>query len=71
MGRTLIIFGIVIVLVGLLMSAGPRIPLLGKLGRLPGDISVERPGFRFYFPLTTSLILSAILTIALYLFRRR
>ena len=71
MGRTLIIFGIVIVLVGLLMSAGPRIPLLGKLGRLPGDISVERPGFRLYFPLTTSLILSAILTIALYLFRRR
>ena len=71
MGRTLIIFGIVIVLVGLLISAGPRIPLLGKLGRLPGDISVERPGFRFYFPLTTSLILSAILTIALYLFRRR
>jgi hypothetical protein len=71
MGRSLIIFGIVIVIVGLLLSAGPRIPLLGKLGRLPGDISVERPGFRFYFPLTTSLILSAIVTLAFYLFRKR
>jgi len=71
MGRALILFGIVIVIVGLLLSAGPRIPLLGKLGRLPGDISVERPGFRFYFPLTTSLVVSVILTLVLYLFRKR
>ncbi|MFO7326008.1 MAG: DUF2905 domain-containing protein, partial [Pseudomonadota bacterium] len=47
-------------------------PWLSKLpiGRLPGDILVERPGFRFYFPLATSLIISALVTLVLWLMRR-
>ena len=71
MGRSLIILGLVLFVVGLLMSVGPRWPILGKLGRLPGDIAVERPGFRFYFPLTTSILVSLVLTLILSLFRKR
>jgi ribose/xylose/arabinose/galactoside ABC-type transport system permease subunit len=66
MSQFLITIGVVLVLVGLLW------PLLQKtgLGRLPGDIVVEREKFRFYFPLTTSIIVSLILTILFWLFRR-
>jgi hypothetical protein len=66
MSQFLITIGVVLVLVGLLW------PLLQKtgLGRLPGDIVVERENFRFYFPLTTSIIISLILTILFWLFRR-
>jgi hypothetical protein len=62
----LITIGVVLVLVGLLW------PVLSKtgLGRLPGDIVVERENFRFYFPLTSSIIVSLILTILFWLFRR-
>ncbi len=64
--KLLITAGIVLVVVGLLW------PLLYKsgLGRLPGDISVEREGFRFYFPLTTSIIASLVLTLLLWLIFR-
>jgi hypothetical protein len=64
--RTLIVLGIVLLLVGLLW---PLIARLG-LGRLPGDIAIERGNFRFYFPLVTSLVVSVILTLLLWLFRR-
>lgn len=62
----LITIGVVLVVVGLLW------PMLQKtgLGRLPGDIVVERENFRFYFPLTSSIIVSLILTILFWLFRR-
>lgn len=62
----LITIGIVLVLVGLLW------PFLQKsgLGRLPGDIVVEKENFRFYFPLTTSVIVSLILTLLFWLFKR-
>ena len=59
LGRMLIIFGVLLVVVGLLVYAGPGVPLLGKL---PGDIRIERPGFRLYFPLTTCLLLSAVVS---------
>ncbi|MBU6461346.1 MAG: DUF2905 domain-containing protein [Bradyrhizobium sp.] len=66
MSRTLIIFGLVLVATGLLW------PVLGKfgLGRLPGDIYVERPNFAFYLPLTTSLIISVVLSVILWLANR-
>ena len=64
--QLLITIGVVLVLVGLLW---PVLQKLG-LGRLPGDIVVEKPNFRFYFPLTTSIIISLILTILFWLFRR-
>jgi hypothetical protein len=64
--RSLIILGIVLLLTGLLW---PLIQRLG-LGRLPGDIAIQRGNFRFYFPLVSSLVVSAILTLLLWLFRR-
>jgi hypothetical protein len=64
--RVLIIFGIVLVAVGLLW------PIIGRLGlgRLPGDIVIEREGFRLYIPITTSLLISAVLTLGFWLFRK-
>lgn len=64
--RTLIIVGVLFVLVGLLW---PWFQKLG-LGRLPGDIVVERDNFRFYFPLVTSLVVSVVVTVLFWLFRR-
>jgi len=65
-GRALIIFGIVLVAVGFLW------PVIGRLGlgRLPGDIVIEREGFRLYVPITTSLLISAVLTLGFWLFRK-
>ena len=67
LGRTLIVFGLVLVVVGVILSFAPKIPWLG---RLPGDIVIRRESFSFYFPLATCLLVSAILTLVLYLFRR-
>ena len=66
MSRTLIILGVVIVLFGLLW---PWLSRLG-LGRLPGDIIINRPGSRFYFPLTTSILISLVLSLIFWLFRK-
>jgi hypothetical protein len=62
-GRVLIVIGVVLVVVGLLVQVFPG------LGRLPGDIRFERPGFVFYAPITTSLVLSAVVSLAFYLSR--
>jgi hypothetical protein len=66
MGRWLIIFGVVLIAAGLLW------PLLQKigLGRLPGDIVIERENFRLYFPIVTSLIISVVLSLVLWLLNR-
>ena len=64
MGRLLVFLGLGIAALGLLIMLG--LPI----GRLPGDIYVKRGNFSFYFPLTTSIILSIILTLILALFRR-
>jgi len=66
-GKILIVIGLLIAAVGAFWLFAGRIPWLG---RLPGDIAVERPGFSFYFPLGTSLLLSATLTLLFWLFRR-
>jgi hypothetical protein len=68
-GRTLIIIGLVLVAAGLLITFGERLPV--KLGRLPGDIVIRGKNGAFYFPIVTSLLLSAILTLAMWLFNRR
>jgi hypothetical protein len=67
-GRFLILAGGALLLVGIFLMLAPRIPFLG---RLPGDMSFERGDLRIYFPLTTSIILSIILTIVLNLWLRR
>lgn len=61
--RSLIVLGLVLVAVGLLLYAGPALPL----GRLPGDIRIERPGFRFYLPITSCLVVSAVVSLILWL----
>ncbi|MBM3564363.1 MAG: DUF2905 domain-containing protein [Alphaproteobacteria bacterium] len=66
MARFLIIAGLVLIAVGVLWMIGERF----GLGRLPGDIVVERGNFRFYFPLATSLVLSAVISLLLWLFNR-
>jgi len=68
LGRMLVILGVVLVAVGGVLWLGGRVPFLG---RLPGDIHVERGSWSFYFPLTTSIILSIVLTLVLALFSRR
>ncbi|HEY8498538.1 MAG TPA: DUF2905 domain-containing protein [Limnochordales bacterium] len=68
-GRLLILTGLAIAGLGLLLEVVGRGWLPG-LGRLPGDIYVERGNFRFYFPLATSLLLSLVLTLILGLIRR-
>ena len=65
--RILVITGLVLVVLGLVLQVAPSIPLLG---RLPGDIRIERPGFRLYFPITTCLILSLVISAVLWLFSR-
>lgn len=66
-GKYLILTGIVILVVGLIISFWDKIPLLGKL---PGDIKIEGKNYTFYFPLATSIILSIIISIILYLLRK-
>ena len=65
MGRLLIVLGLVIVGVGLLVTAG--VPI----GRLPGDFTIRRGSFSFYFPLASSLLASAILTLVMMFLGRR
>lgn len=71
-GRMLVLLGIVLVVVGGVVwlggAAGGKVPFLG---RLPGDIHVERGNWSFYFPLTTSILLSIVLTLVLALLSRR
>jgi len=69
LGRTLMIMGGVIVLVGLLVSLGPRLPF--RLGRLPLDFHIQRDNYSFYFPLGTSILVSIVLTLVFGLLNRR
>ena len=64
MGRMLVVMGLLVVIMGLLLIFVPklRVPFLGKL---PGDIRIEREGFSFYFPIVTCIVLSVLLTIVL------
>ncbi|HSB11096.1 MAG TPA: DUF2905 domain-containing protein [Blastocatellia bacterium] len=69
-GRYLIVLGAVIIAVGIVFVLAARFPGL-KIGRLPGDIYVERDGWRFYFPLMTSILLSIILSFIFWLIGRK
>jgi hypothetical protein len=66
MGKVLIFIGLALVVLGLIWLVGERL----GLGRLPGDIVIERQNFRLYFPLTTSVIASVVLSLLLWLFSR-
>lgn len=68
LGKILIFSGFVFIALGLIIVFGGRIP---GLGRLPGDILIKKENITFYFPLTTSLILSAILSLLWMAFRQK
>jgi hypothetical protein len=70
LGRTLLVLGAVVALLGVILLVADRLPGL-RIGRLPGDISVQRDRWSFYFPLGTSIIVSVVLTLLLWLFSRR
>jgi hypothetical protein len=67
-GKSLVVMGLVVALVGVVLMLAGRVPWLG---RLPGDIYVQRANWSFYFPLMTSIIVSVILTALFWLFGRR
>jgi len=66
-GKMLIILGIILIIVGIGFLFGDKIPFIGEL---PGDILIKKERFSFYFPITTSIIISIILTILFSLFRK-
>jgi len=66
-GKILIVLGILILLIGAAFCFGKP---LSYLGRLPGDIRIEKPNFRFYFPITTSILLSILLSLIFLIFSR-
>ncbi|MFQ5801879.1 MAG: DUF2905 domain-containing protein [Candidatus Methylomirabilales bacterium] len=68
LGKYLIIFGVVLTLLGGLLLVVGKIPFIG---RLPGDIYIQKDNFTFYFPLATSLLISILLTLLFSLFSRR
>jgi hypothetical protein len=66
-GKLLIFAGLFIVILGVLFLFGDKIPFLGKL---PGDIYIKKKNFTFYFPIVTSLLLSLIISLIIYFFRK-
>ncbi len=67
LARTLIVLGVLLVVVGLALLLVPKLPGLGKL---PGDLVIKRENFTLYFPLGTCILLSVILSLIFWLFRR-
>jgi membrane protein implicated in regulation of membrane protease activity len=65
-GKWLIVGGVALIVLGALVQSG----LLAWFGRLPGDVRIERPGFTFYFPLTTMIVVSAVLSLVIQVVRR-
>ncbi|HQJ74460.1 MAG TPA: DUF2905 domain-containing protein [Bacteroidota bacterium] len=63
-GKILILFGIISILAGILLLFADKIPYIGKM---PGDIRIEKENFKFYFPLTTSIILSVVVSLILWI----
>ena len=70
-GKILIGLGLIIVVIGAALAFAGRLPGLGPIGKLPGDILIKRDTFTFYFPITTSILASIVLSLlAWFIFRR-
>lgn len=67
LGKLLIIFGVIVIAVGLFLLISPKI---SWTGRLPGDILIKKKNFTFYFPLATSIVLSVVLTVLINLLKK-
>jgi hypothetical protein len=67
-GKVILIIGIIFVVFGLILMYIKKLPLIGHL---PGDIIIEKKNFTFYFPLTSSIIISLVISLIIYLLKRR
>jgi hypothetical protein len=67
-GRFLIVVGVLLIIAGLAVTYGGRLPL--RLGRLPGDIAIHGKNSSFYFPITTCILLSVLVSLVLWILRR-
>jgi hypothetical protein len=67
LGKTLIVFGLIITALGIIISFAGKVPWLG---RLPGDVYIRKENFTFYFPLATGILLSVIISLILWLLRK-
>jgi hypothetical protein len=67
LGKSLIIFGLIIIVFGIIITFAGKIPWLG---RLPGDIQIKKENFTFYFPLATCMLVSVIVSLLLWLLKR-
>ncbi|MBD3287218.1 DUF2905 family protein [candidate division KSB1 bacterium] len=68
LGKLVLIIGIILVVFGLVLMYIKKVPLIG---RLPGDIIIRKENFTFYFPITSSIIISLIISLIVYLLKRR
>lgn len=68
-GKALIVFGSGLVIGGFVILLARDIPLIHRLGKLPGDIRIQKEGFAFYFPITTCILTSVVLTLLSLVFR--
>lgn len=66
-GKTLVISGVILIIAGLALTYGPKLPFLGKI---PGDIRIVKDNFTFYFPLGTCILISIVLSLIFWIFRR-
>ncbi len=67
-GKTLMVIGLLLLIVGAVVHFGGKFL---QLGRLPGDIQIEKENFKFYFPIVSSIVISIVLTVILNVFFRR
>jgi len=67
MGKILITIGLILVIAGIVIHFFDRIPFVGKL---PGDIVIDRPNFKLYFPLTSGILLSLLISLLIFLFNK-
>jgi len=71
LGRALIILGAAIISTGAVILLASKVPFIGEyLGKLPGDIHIKKEGSSFYFPITSCIIISGVISLILYLLRR-
>ncbi len=70
MGKFLIIIGSILLLAGVIVLLRDSLPFLKHLGRLPGDITIERKNFSFHFPIVTGIIISILLSLVLYVINK-
>ena len=69
-GRALVIIGLLVALLGILVWSGGSVPIINRLGRLPGDLYIRRANFAFYFPITSCIVLSIVISLVIGLLRR-